>query len=397
MTEAPAAPVTFPLRPAFAVATFFALLPGLSVGGAIGLPVIMALVGVAAIQLGPLKQALEKKALLIAVAAVLVAWLSVSTVWSAYQGATYLKVPSTVALGLLCAVAIASPKLARLSLAGALAALIVLTILLMVEALFGTPLNRGAAPDASAFQLNQSPARGGVVMLALLWPSIAWLIATGVRWRGLAVTLILAAVGFASLQFGQASTAAGLAIGALFFVAALIAPRLAILAPALALALWTLAAPFLTPLIFAGALSEHLPHSWAVRIGIWRYTCARILEQPWFGHGLDAGRASTEMTIYDGEQMRVIPVHPHSATMQIWYDAGAVGALLTAALIILCGFGLARAYANNRLAAASAAAVLAMFGLMANIGWSPWQEWWLATVILAGALVAAIGVKDARA
>jgi len=234
-------------------------------------------------------------------------------------------------------------------------------------------------------------------MLALTWPALAWLIATRAGWRWPAAAIIVASVGFVSVQFGQLSTAFGLVVGGLFFAAAWLAPRLAILAPAFGLAVWALVAPFVAPLLFAGpSLPDWLPHSWAVRIGIWRYTSARILEQPWFGHGLDAGRATTERASYDGEVLRVIPVHPHSATMQIWYDAGLVGALLTSALIALAGIALARSYANDKIAAAAAAAVLAMFGMMANIGWSPFQEWWMATVILAGALVAAIGVKGAR-
>ncbi len=398
MTKASAASVAPPTRSGFAVAGFFALLPGFAVGGAIGLPVIMGLAGLVALHPATFRQDIESKVLLLALSAALIGWLSISSLWSPYGGATYLKVPVTAGLGLLFAAAAASPRLARLTLAGAFAALIVLMVMLAIEALGDSPLNRGAAPDASAFQLRQSPARGGVVMLALVWPALAWLLATGVGWRWLGAALVAAAAGFISLQFGQSSTTTGLALGATFFVAAFVAPRIAILAPSFGLALWTLIAPFVTPLFFAGqALPDWLPHSWAVRVGIWRYTSARILEQPWFGHGLDAGRASTEMTTYDGEPLRVIPVHPHSATMQIWYDGGAVGALLTAALLALIGAALVRAYANNKLAAASAAAVLSMFGMMANIGWSPFQEWWLSTVILAGALVAAIGALPIRA
>jgi|GEM_PF-1985351 len=397
MTEPSADPQRPAARSAFAVAAFFALTPAFAVGGAIGLPVLMALAGLATLRPDLLKQAIENNKILLGLFAALLAWLSVTALWSPWDGTTFVKAPATAALGLLFASATTRPHLARLSLAGALAALVVLTIMLTVEAVWDSPLNRGAAPSVSAFQLNQSPARGAVVMLALTWPALAWLIATRAGWRWPAAAIIVASVGFVSVQFGQLSTAFGLVVGGLFFAAAWLAPRLAILAPAFGLAVWALVAPFVAPLLFAGpSLPDWLPHSWAVRIGIWRYTSARILEQPWFGHGLDAGRATTERASYDGEVLRVIPVHPHSATMQIWYDAGLVGALLTSALIALAGIALARSYANDKIAAAAAAAVLAMFGMMANIGWSPFQEWWMATVILAGALVAAIGVKGAR-
>lgn len=394
MIEEHAALSAPPKRLSFAVAGFFALLPGVAIGGAIALPALVALAALVALHLPTLRQALENKALPLVITAGLVGILALSSFWSPYVGATYLKVPLTVGMGLLFAAVAASPRISRLSLAGALAALIVLLIMLIIEALWGTPLNRAAAPDASAFQLNQSPARGAVVMLALIWPAMAWLIATGVAWRWLGVAVVAAAAGYAALQFGQSSNALGLFVGALFFLFAFIAPRVAILAPSIGLAVWALIAPFVTPLIFApSALPDWLPHSWAVRIGIWRYTSERIHEQPWFGHGLDAGRASTEMTTYNGEALRVIPVHPHSATMQIWYDSGVIGALFVAALIVVLGVSAARAYAANRLAAAAAAAVFAMFGAMANIGWSPYQEWWLATIILAGTLVAALGAS----
>lgn len=395
MTEPLADGRSLPIRQALAVAAFFCLTPGFSAGGAIGLPVVMAVTALAALDPAHLRQTVEKNKIFVALLTALTVWLSVTATWSPWHGQTYLKAPATLATGLLFANAIAQTRLARLSLASALAALAVLTILISIEAIWGTPLNRAAAPEASAFQLNQSPARGAVVMLALLWPSLAWLLATGARWRWPVAAIVLAGAGFVSLQFGQLSTAFGLAVGAVFFAGAFVAPRIAILGPAFGLAIWTLAAPFATPLIFAGQI-DWLPHSWAVRVGIWRYANARILEQFWFGHGLDAGRASTAMANYDGEALRVIPVHPHSASIQIWYDAGLIGALLTAVLIALTGLSLANAYGKDKLAAAPAAAVIAMFGMMANIGWSPFQEWWMSTMILAGGLVAAIGVKAAR-
>ena len=393
MTDAPATPSSAPKRMTFAVAGFFSLLPSVAVGGAIALPALVALAALIAFHPPTLHQAIEKNVLFIALAGALVALLAISSLWSPYVGIGYLKLPLTVGMGLLCAAVFCSPRFARLTLAGALAALIVLITMLVVEATWGTPLNRAAAPDASAFALNQNPARGAVIMLALIWPALAWLVTTGVAWRWIGAATIVTAAGFTALQFGQASNTMGFVIGAAFFGAALITPRLAILAPSFGLAIWMLIAPFVTPLLFGPTLPDWLPHSWAVRISIWRYTSARIFEQPWFGHGLDAGRASTEVTIYDGEPLRVIPLHPHSATMQIWYDSGAIGALLAAALITFLGVAAARAYAHNRLAAAAAAAVLAMFGAMANIGWSAYQEWWLATIMLAGSLVAAVGAE----
>lgn len=397
MIEASTATGRASFRVALAVAAFFALVPGFAVGGAIGLPVLMGLAALAALSPAAIENAFRTNRLPLAVLAALVTWLVLSRLWSPWHGETYLKLPVMIGLGLLFSAAAARPEVARMTLAGTAAALIVLIAMLIIEAVGGSPLNAGAAPDATAYQLTQAPARGAVVMLALLWPAIAWF----AGWRSvagwLAIIAILLSAGFVALQFDQQSNALGFALGGAFFLFALIAPRLAILAPAFGLAAWTALAPFATLLIFVGRdLPAWTPHSWNVRVGIWLNTSERILQQPWIGHGLDAGRTVREMTTYDGEPLAIIPVHPHSAALQIWYDSGVIGAGLTAALLALTGLALARAYASNRFAAAAAAAVLAMFGAMANIGWSPAQEWWLATMILAGALVAAIGSTATR-
>ncbi|MGD9981002.1 MAG: O-antigen ligase family protein [Hyphomonadaceae bacterium] len=394
----PASGVTF-LRQAFAIGAFFALLPAVGGGGALGLPLVMALAALLAIGPQLQRQVFEKKPLSLGLLMALALWAAASSLWSPWEGQTALKVAATLGLGLLFASAAASPPLARLALAGAFAAVVVVMPLLAIEAFWDMPLNAAAQPGASQADLNQNPARGLVVMLALLWPALAWWISERrVPWRWHAAIAVLVAAGFMSLQFGQLSTAIGFGVGLVFFSFGFAAPRLAVIAPSIALAAWQLASPLLTPLLTASPfLLESIPHSWAVRIGIWRYTCAEILEQPWIGRGLDAARATTDYAIYDGERLRVIPVHPHSASLQLWYDLGLVGAVLAAALLALTGHRLGRAYATNRPAAAAAAAVLAMFGMMANVGWSLWQEWWMATLILAGALVCALGARDARA
>jgi len=396
MTPAKPASGVIYVRQAFAVGGFFALLPAVAGGGALGLPLVIGLAGAAAAGPWTLRQAVERMSLPLALLAALAIWTAASSLWSPWPGLTAAKVLATLAFGLLFSSAVAAPSLARLALAGAFAATLVLIPLLAIEAIWDMPLNAAAQPDASPEDLNQNPARGVVVMLALLWPGLAWAAGSSMRWRWPAVSAAALAAGSIALQFGQLSTAIGFAIGLIFFALGFAAPRLAVLTPSILLAAWMLAAPFLTPILVASpALFEAVPHSWAVRIGIWRHTCERILEQPWIGHGLDAARATTQYATYDGELMRVIPVHPHSASLQIWYDLGLVGALTAAILLALTGRALARAYARNRPGAAAAAAALAMFGMMANVGWNIWQEWWMATLILAGALVSALGAKAA--
>lgn len=380
----------------FARAAAFALLPAVAVAGAMGLPVLVGLAGLAALGPALLRQVLEKPrtwALLLLAFAV---WAGVSGFWSPWDGPTGPKVLLVLAVGLLFAAsAAANEKAATLTLAGATAAFAMLAVFLGVEAAFDMPLNRAAEPDLPWGELNRNPSRGLVVLLALVWPVVAWLLASGRRILATGVVVVCAAL---SLQFGQQSTALGFGVGLIAFAIAFAIPRLMILLPSLGLSAWMLVAPFVTPLLVSSPqLVEAVPMSWAHRIAIWRYTCERIMEQPWIGHGIDAGRATTEMIVIRGLPTRGIPVHPHSASLQIWHDLGAVGALLATALLAYGGWRLSRTFAHDKVGAAAAAAVLTMFGLMANIGWSVWQEWWIATLLLTAGLIAALRVRAARA
>jgi O-antigen ligase len=364
-----------------------------------GLPVLIGLAGLAALGPTMLRQVFEKPRIWALLLLALVAWAALSGLWSVWDGPSGPKVLLVLSVGLPFAIAAAANvRAAALTLAGAVAAFAMLALFLGIEAAFDMPLNRAAEPDLPWGELNRNPSRGLIVLLALVWPAVAWLLAMR-RPLGVALAMAITVTGAAlSTQFGQISTMVGFAVGFGMFAAGAVAPRIAITLTTFGLALWMLIAPFATPLLVASPqLVEAVPMSWAHRIAIWRYTCERIMEQPWIGHGIDAGRATTEIISIRGMEMRGIPVHPHSASLQIWHDLGFVGALLAAALIAYGGWRLASTFAHDKLSGGAAAAVLAMFGLMANIGWSVWQEWWMATLLLAAALIAALSVRAARA
>ncbi|MEZ5958984.1 MAG: O-antigen ligase family protein [Hyphomonadaceae bacterium] len=388
------------LRPAdFARAAAFALLPAVAGAGAMGLPVLIGLAGIIAIAPSILRQVLEKQRTWLWLLLALTGWAALSSLWSAWDGPTAAKVLLVVGTGLLfAATAGANEKSATLTLAGATAAFLVLAALLGVEAGFDMPLNRAAEPDLPYGELNRNPSRGLVVLLALVWPVTAWVLATTRGAMRLAVLGIVAVGAVLSLQFDQQSTAIGFGVGLVVFVIASANPRAMIVLLSFGLAAWMLAAPFATPILFASQqLVDALPFSWAHRVGIWRYTCERIMEQPWIGHGIDAGRATTEMITTRGYETRGIPVHPHSASLQVWHDLGFNGALVAAVLLAYGGWRLSRAFALDKLGGAATAAVLAMFGLMANIGWSIWQEWWISTLLLTAGLIAAVRLRAAKA
>lgn len=363
----------------FARAVFFVLLPAVGVGGALGIPVLICLAGALSFRPSLLRQAIETRPPAVLLLVLFFTLAVASSSWSEFAAARQaLKIALLVPLGLLFAAAAASDL--RLTRAGAIAAFAVLAALLAIEAIWGLPLNRAAQPSADIDELGRNVSRAASLLLALTWPAAGALLARpGLFWKT-ATAAALAAGGFISLQFGQTANTLGFGLGLVAFFAAFAAPRLTLGALIGGLTLWLLAAPFATPLLTSNLGQDHLPYSWSARVEIWSYVADRIGEQPWIGRGLDAGRA----------HLPEIPIHPHSASLQIWFELGLLGALTAAALLAVTGRALVRRFGDNRPAAAAAAGTLAALGVVANLSFNLWAEWWLAAMFIAGGLVAAL-------
>lgn len=376
------------------IAALFALLPAASVGGALALPVLLCLAGALALRPSLIRQVLEKKAWPLWTVIAFLVWAAASSLWSAYPGhAQALKLAILAPLGLMFAAAAGAEPARPVTRAAGIAAFVVLAALMSVEAIWDMPLNRAANPDTPPGEVVRNVNRGAAVLLALTWAPAAALMTGGRAWAAIA---LFGASAFLALPFGIWANVAGFAVGLAAFVLAFAAPRMALMAVSGALAAWMLTAPFLTPLILANQrLVDALPESWAQRAGIWNYVCARILEQPWIGRGLDASRAVTDRIEVRGVDLRAIPLHPHSASLQIWYETGAVGAGLAALALVAGGWALAGAFDRNRPGAAAAAATLAALGVIANVSFGAWQEWWNATIFVAAALVGALTLRRA--
>ena len=375
---------------AVAITGFFALLPAVGAGGAMAMPVLLCLAGVLAFSPSVLWQAVENRPLALLLLLLFWAWTMMTSIWSAQPGyAQAGKLAALVPLGLLFAGAAGgSERDRRLTQAFGVAAFAILTALMTVEALWNMPLNRAANPEIPPGEVVRNINRGAAVVLAITWGAAASLVAND---RGGLARVVLAASALLALPFGLWANLVAFLIGLIAYAIAFSAPRFAVMSVSAGLAFWMVAAPFATPLILANQrLVDALPLSWAARAGIWDYVCARILEQPWLGHGLDASRAVTDRIQVRELDMRGVPLHPHSASLQIWYETGAVGAALAAATLLAGGWALSRAFATNRPAAAAAAATLASLGVIANLSFGVWQEWWNATMFVAAALVAAL-------
>lgn len=383
----------------FASAAFFALLlPAAAVGGGMALPALVSLFALLSIRPSLLRQAFEKRPLAIGLLLAFTGWAAASALWSSWSNHSQaLKLILLVPLGVLFAVAAnrndADSALVRRA---SLVAFALMVPTLAIEATWQMPINRAFQPDAPLGELGRNLSRAGTYLLAIGWAVAGGVITSGWRFRWIGATAILAASGALTLPFGQFADVVAFGAGLVVFAAAFVIPRVALLLTSGALALWVMIAPFVTPLLLANQrLVDALPLSWAARVGIWRYVCARIVEQPWIGHGLDASRAVTDRIQVRELNMRAVPLHPHSASLQIWFETGAVGAVLAAATLIAGGLALSRLYAHNRPAAAASAATLASLGLVANVSFGIWQEWWFTTMFIAAALIAAIGAPQA--
>ena len=267
-----------------------------------------------------------------------------------------------------------------------------LAALLAIEALWARALNHAHHPELDIGTLDRTTGRAATVLVGMTWAAAAGALAWGTRsWRRITGAASLLVIGGAiSLQFNEIANAVAFGVGLIAFVAAFIAPRLAVLGVSGGLAGWVLAAPFVTPLLFTDQrIVDALPTSGAARVVIWRYVSGRIPENFWFGHGLDASHTAPQLLpVRPDYSVAAIPLHPHSGSMQIWFEQGAVGAALAAAVLVVGGWSLSQRFSGNRFAAAAAAATIASLGVIANLSYGLWQEWWHATMLLAAALVA---------
>jgi O-antigen ligase len=375
---------------------FFALLPAAAAGGGLALAVLLAAAGALSFRPSLLRQALENRPLPLLLLLAFVSWAALSSAWSPHPN--HLQAPKlllTVGLGLVFMAAAVSDS--RLTRAAGLAAFLLLAALLSIEAFADMPFNRAAQPNEAAWVVERNPARGAVVLIAMTWAAAGGLLIWGGRLRIPLAIAGLATGGVLAAQFHQAANLVGFGAGLAAFGLALLAPRLTPLLVAGALAVWTLAAPFAAPLLWTDPrLLEGAPFGWAARIGVWEYVCGRIAEQPWIGHGLDASRAVSDIIVVRGVEMRGVPLHPHSASLQIWFETGLVGAALAAAALASGGWSLSRAFAANRPAAAAACGTIAALGFIANVSYGAWQEWWNAAIVMSAALVGAASVRTAR-
>ena len=390
---------TSPGRAGWAGLLYFAVLPPAAAAGGLFLAPWMsvcALIGTPFRRLsGPAVAGFAACALPLAALAGLAAF---SMQWSIAPPSDHpLKIALVFASGLLfvAGAALASPEDRKLTRNAALAGLLVLAALLTVEALFDMPLNRWDNPNAVTTTLQRNPGKGASVLVALVWGGLGMLMDRG-GWRRPLWQALFAVSALLAFQFGMNTNLVAFLAGAIAFVIAWQAPKIAPALAGLGIGGWMIAAPFASHMIVAHAPAASLPLSWQMRLSIWDFTLARIAEKPWLGWGIDASRMWTDRVRIGDFEFLAMPLHPHSASLHVWLELGAAGAVLAGLAIIAAGFTASRTLGAHRGAAAAATASAVAIGAIWNVSYGAWQEWWMVLPFAAAALAAALRLPNPR-
>ncbi|MBI5164231.1 MAG: O-antigen ligase family protein [Magnetospirillum sp.] len=190
--------------------------------------------------------------------------------------------------------------------------------------------------------------------------------------QGNSLTPLMSAIGgglaFAAVvNFGRRAVSwlVGLAVGALVAMPVVVTVVLEILSPRRLI-----------------DVPWHLQH----RLRIWRFALSKWREHPLGGWGFDSSRAipgaSDPLTglsfVQYAENM---PLHPHNNIIQLWLEGGLIGVVLFAVFLALLGGRIRRLEDPRQMGYASA--TVTTFLLLGSISFGMWQNWWLATAVLA--------------
>ena len=134
---------------------------------------------------------------------------------------------------------------------------------------------------------------------------------------------------------------------------------------------------------FVGDSGTELPQSWDHRLRMWGYCWQVIAEHPLKGAGFDASRTFDDTFILrDGREITIVSLHPHNAGIQIWTEAGFIGALLASAVIATL-FKPVRKYALNRTRGGAVSGVIVAMIITSSLTYGAWQFWWWGCLFLA--------------
>lgn len=244
----------------------------------------------------------------------------------------------------------------------------------LAAAWLGAAALRGGLTDDAAMQNFE---RGLVVVVLLVWPSLAWLRS---RERDLAALLLAVAVAVAVVIAPFPMPLAGLVAGAFVFALTSARPRLGVRLTALLMAALVALAPLLPFLVRPAAALLLGPADPIVGIlDVWR---AVVLDEPArlvTGHGFE--------TALRGRSVGLLPGNaPRTLLFEVWYDLGLVGAASGAAALYLAVTAAGRDHPP--LVPGVMASFASAFAL-ACLGIGTAQMWWFTALVVTVLIFAA--------
>ncbi len=247
----------------------------------------------------------------------------------------------------------------------------------------------GVTPGEAAHSANRA-----VVVLTLFAAPAALIIFQ--RYGGLAVVCLFATLFVAVLTTESQAAQLGVLGAMVVLVFALVTPRAAIWVCGVGGILTIVVMPFLFSQVSFDDLFSGMPNAEMTlmpRLEIWTFVSQKILEQPLLGYGLETGRFmpidDMVRSYFPGEYLH----HPHNGVLQIWFEMGALGALMLAA-----AWGLI-VRQTALLEAKSIPFVLAglcCVMIIGSVAHGVWQSWWVSALVLVPFLFAVATAPETR-
>ena len=259
--------------------------------------------------------------------------------------------------------------------------------LLAIEALGGLTIQgffRGWFGGDTQIRLEMLN-RAICVLVLVLWPTVVVLWRQG-RWK-MAVAVVAAGLLLIFLgrsQSAQIAVSISLVVFAFVFFLRRWAGRILAVASMLAI----LAAPVIVlDQPWSDKLQAILPateSSVLQRLYIWDFVADRIVEKPLAGWGLAVSRTVPKGSEESPAGGETLPLHPHSAPLQLWFELGLPGASLFALLFALAFLAVGRIRSDRVVQAAVGANIVVALSLV-SMTYGIWQKWWLVALGLVAA------------
>jgi O-antigen ligase len=208
--------------------------------------------------------------------------------------------------------------------------------------------------------------------------------------KQIALTACLGTSIFSMLSFTESQSAQlAFFVGLIFFFA--FPYRAKIIYPLLTLSmvLLLLSTPWLTQFMFKTLAADASQNAWlsqgyaANRMEIWDFVSRYALENPLYGHGMEATRYVESFKDSFVYHDKASVLHPHNFAVQLWVEFGLVGALFAAAFITFLIKKISVLSTEQRRVCLT---VFMTTITTAAISYGLWQSWWLGEFVYLSAL-----------